>query len=69
MMWTDDPVRDAARYAAREEERPFITCDICGEKIFCEDGIYEGDEYYQIEVQNICEDCIRKFLRERKVVA
>ena len=67
MFYTDNPVRDAERYQQYLEDRDYITCDICGGKIYRENNIYEGDEYYQIEDQNICQNCINDFLKERKV--
>lgn len=69
MFYTDNPVRDAERYQQSPEDRKYITCDRCGGKIFCEDNICEGEEYYRIEEENICERCIGDFLKERKVCA
>lgn len=67
MSFTDDPVRDAERYFSEAEEeqneREYIVCDICGEKIFCGDGYWEGDTYYIINELNICEDCISNYIR------
>lgn len=37
------------------EYDPVFTCDKCG----CE--IYEGDDYYLIEGEHICTDCIEDF--------
>ncbi|PRR77663.1 hypothetical protein CLLI_22270 [Clostridium liquoris] len=37
------------------------TCDICGE------GIYEGEEYYNICEMNICEDCILDFKKTAEI--
>lgn len=44
MMWTDDPVRDAARYDAELErwEARFPVCQICGEHIV------DGEEYVEM---------------------
>lgn len=33
-------------------EEPVCSCDICGEDIF------QGQLYYEIDSQNICEECI-----------
>ena len=54
MFWTNDPVRDAERYASECEERDkkFIHCSVCGTVI-----LY-GDEYFEIDGQNYCPDCL-----------
>lgn len=54
MIWTDDPVRDAAMYDAECEERikQLPVCDECGEHI-------QGDGYYEINGQIICPDCMQ----------
>ena len=53
MMWTDDPVRDAAAYdaecEARLKRRPM--CDICHEHI-------QDDHYYDILGYTICPSCV-----------
>lgn len=57
MMWTDDPVKDAERYAQEQEEelknRP-VCCE-CGEHI-------EEDFYYQVAGEIYCDSCIDKCL-------
>lgn len=37
--------------------KPIMQCSICGELI------YEGDSYYVVEEQNVCECCINSFRR------
>lgn len=37
--------------------KPLMQCTICGEII------YEGDSYYVVEEQNVCECCINSFRR------
>lgn len=34
------------------EYEPNLPCDHCGK------GIYEGEEYYSINGENLCEDCV-----------
>ena len=45
MMWSDDPLRDADRYAEEgaEWEAHFPVCQICGEHIV------EGEDYFEME--------------------
>ena len=49
MIWTDDPVRDADRYAeaVAEWEEGFPICSECGEHIV------EGEEYYEISTDEL----------------
>ena len=55
MIWTDDPVRDAARYDAERNEwlesRP--VCTICGEHIQEESALSLNNEW-------ICDECVRE---------
>ena len=37
--------------------RPLFICD------YCDDGIYEDDDYYDINGWRICENCIDKFIK------
>ena len=71
MFFTDDPVRDQMRYEAGIEEmdakREYITCDRCGGKIYKRDEFYDGDSYYEIEGQNLCEDCAVVWLEDQRV--
>ena len=60
MMWTDNPVRDAERYQQELENRPCLTCSVCG------GSLYDGDTYYEIDNEDFCPECmISEF---RKVV-
>lgn len=43
------------------ETRPVFLCSECGETI------YEGDEYYDIFGEQICEDCIIALVRTAEV--
>lgn len=58
MIWTDDPVRDAANYDAEAEERlnQLPVCDECNEHI-------QGEGYYEINGYNICPDCMKEHWR------
>ena len=66
LLRSDDPVRDAQKYydycEKREQEREYIRCDICGEKIYKGDSNYEGSLYYVLDGQNICEHCIEDYV-------
>ena len=39
----------------RSEEEPILECSEC------EEGIFEGEDYYQIGDECYCEECIAKF--------
>ena len=54
MSWTDDPVRDAERYEAEQEEslKRLPVCCECGEPI-------QTDECYEFNDELICPDCLR----------
>lgn len=52
MMWTDNPERDAERYAADIErwEQKFPVCECCGEHIVSgEEYVEIGGKYYHTE--------------------
>ena len=53
MIWTDNPVRDAERYFAEQEEelQGLPECDMCGQPI-------QGPHVYEIFGQRLCDDCI-----------
>ena len=60
MFWTNDPVADAERYAAEQEQKDGLRpiCDGCSERIY-------DDEYYDIYDDIYCTDCLNKrFLKE-----
>ena len=58
---TSDPVADAER--ASEDSRPIIGhCDECGCDIHGENALYEADEYYEINGDKVCEDCLQSFM-------
>lgn len=48
------------------QNRDFIECDICHKPIYRMDGTYEGDDYYDMEDGNICEDCIYDYMRSKR---
>ena len=70
IFFSSNPVHDAEFYQqhleAVEASRDYIKCDYCGGKIYRENNIYEGDIYYQIDGENICEDCIREIVQKYK---
>lgn len=53
MYWTDDPVRDAARYEAEQERqlKKLPRCCECRERI-------QTDECYEFDGELICPDCL-----------
>lgn len=53
MIWTDDPVRDAANYEAERERKmqELPICDCCGDHI-------TDDSYHEIRGLNICDRCL-----------
>ena len=56
MMWTDDPVADAAAYTEEQDRRLARrpVCKCCGEHI--------QDEYmYVIDGKNICPSCLEDY--------
>ena len=56
MYFTDNPVADAERYAAEQEEEleKLPICECCGEPIQQEKAIYYNDQW-------CCEDCEHDF--------
>lgn len=60
-MFTNDPVRDMEHYYSIEREH--IDCDICHGPIYKADNIMEGDPLYKVNGLNICEDCIRDYIK------
>ena len=61
MYFTDDPVADAERYAAEQEEEleKLPRCECCGEPIQQEKAIYYNDQW-------CCNDCSYDFWDEIK---
>lgn len=53
MIWTDDPVMDAANYEAERERKmqELPICDFCGNHI-------TDDSYHEIRGLNICDRCL-----------
>lgn len=60
-MFTNDPVRDMEHYYSTEREH--IDCDICHGPIYKADNVMEGDPLYRVNGLNICEDCIRDYIK------
>ena len=60
MSWTDDPVADANRYAAKQEEelKKLPRCDFCGYKI-------QEEHFYLINDSVICEECLEDNFKKR----
>lgn len=59
MYFTDNPVADAERYMAEQEEelKKLPVCDFCNEPI-------QDDFYYDIESVIVCETCLDRFFRK-----
>ncbi len=59
MMWTDNPVADAERYMAEQEEelKKLPVCDYCKKPI-------QDDYLYDLEGDIICEACMNKHFRK-----
>nr|DAL88883.1 MAG TPA: hypothetical protein [Caudoviricetes sp.] len=59
MMWTDDPIADAERYAAEQDRRldKLPVCCECGEPI-------QDDFCYEINDDLICEGCMNTYYRK-----
>lgn len=53
MIWTDDPVMDAANHEAERERKmqELPICDFCGNHI-------TDDSYHEIRGLNICDRCL-----------
>lgn len=60
-VFTDDPVRDMEHHYSTEREH--IDCDICHGPIYKADNVMEGDPLYRVNGLNICEDCIRDYIK------
>lgn len=58
MFYSDNPVRDAEMYMARQEAEllKMPICEHCGERI--------QDDYYEIDGCIVCDDCILEYLRK-----
>lgn len=56
--WSDDPERDASRYAADLEEEGARRPRCCE----CDSPIWD-DEYYQIDGQAYCKECMDGHIR------
>lgn len=48
------------------EEREFILCSICKRKIYYAGNGYDGDDYYDMEDGDICEDCIWDYMKNKR---
>lgn len=60
MVWTDNPIADAERYTAKQEEalERLPKCSYCNNPI--------QDEYcYEINDELICEECLDLFYRKQ----
>jgi formylmethanofuran dehydrogenase subunit E len=59
MRWTDDPVADAERYMAEQEEelKKLPVCDYCNEPI-------QDDYLFDLEGDIVCESCMNKHFRK-----
>ncbi|MGL5676818.1 MAG: hypothetical protein ACRDDX_10425 [Cellulosilyticaceae bacterium] len=47
----------------QDEPTPLLICDGC-----CAD-IYLGESYYKIDGENICDDCLKEYMKRYKEVA
>jgi len=56
VMWSNDPIRDAARYYddLEEAERQYRHCYGCGNAFF------DGDTAYELEGCEYCAECIKE---------
>lgn len=59
MYFTNNPISDAERYAAEQEEEleKLPKCECCGEPI-------QDDFYYEINDEVICESCLNGHCRK-----
>ena len=48
------------------EERDYIPCDICEKPLYRRDGEYDGEDYWELDENIICEDCIHDYVRSKK---
>lgn len=58
MIWTDNPVRDAERYFADQEEElsRLPKCDGCGVPLY--------DHYFDADGDRLCDDCFHDWCRD-----
>ena len=58
-MWTDDPPRDAERYAAEQYKlsQSLPHCDVCHEPIY-------DDFFYEINSEYICPTCLNVYYKK-----
>lgn len=55
MEMLDNPIiTEIERYGELDNDEPILHCDCCGE------GIYEGDEFWDIKGEIHCRDCIEE---------
>lgn len=67
---TESPIRDAEQYQCNlreaESSRESIECDICHGNIYRADTQNYGDDVYEIDGMNICEDCILAYIKDKR---
>lgn len=67
---TENPTRDAEQYQYNlhkaESSRESIECDICHGKIYRADAQNYGDDVYEIDGINICEDCVLTYVKSQR---
>lgn len=67
---TNNPIKDAESYQQNIEEenaeRDFIPCDICGRKIYRADVTHYGDDVWDLDGMDICEDCIDDYIQRHR---
>lgn len=54
-FWNDDPPQPVG-----------LSCDICGRGICAETETHHGEDYYVLDGQNICEDCVYDYLKKNR---
>ena len=59
-MWTDDPIADADRYTAKQEEalKKLPECGWC-------DNPIQDEHCYLINDEAVCQDCLDMFFKVR----
>ena len=59
MCWSDDPIKDAERYIAKQEKQlsKLPKCADCGERV-------QDDFYFEINDEVICPDCLDSHYRK-----
>lgn len=57
---------DAWKLQTPEERSGLVQVDTCH---YCNQEIYEGEEYYEFNGTIVCQDCIDDFISEYKKVA